>query len=111
MINYISIARGGDLPGMANPGEVVSVPVTTKTELALWRKFNKLNKIYLEAASLFVAGNTKSHQKIFDAASEAFYAAHRELGAHYGDEWSKWHARTRWVTVQRSSVVNRGLPA
>ena len=97
MPDYIAVGRSGDLPAMA--GHEVTMPITTKKTLRLWRNFNRLSKIFHTAFALHTlyGAPKKECQELSHHALLAFYAASRELGACYGEEWTKWHSRTIWV--------------
>ena len=96
MKKYVAIARTGDIAGMANKGEIITLPIEGKAELAQWRKFNRAGKIYQEAASYNVDSGYEA-QALFDAAGDIYYAEHQKMYDIYPEEWSKWHARTGWV--------------
>ncbi len=106
-IHYIAIARSGDLPGMA--GHTVTMPVTTKKALRLWRNFNRLHNIFHVAFSCrWLYGAPKKECEILQRnALDAFFAASRELGEYYGEEWTKWHARTDWVVKPNKKGFNQ----
>jgi hypothetical protein len=98
-LDYIAIAREGDIPGMTNPGEPpATFPVTTNEELKMWRDFNRANKDYLEHCDLSVRAGCKGPRRLFDKARTAFYDAYEALQQYYGENvFSKWHGRTTWV--------------
>ena len=104
-INYIAIARSGDLIGMAGKDEAPDTfAITTKAELKLWRTFNRANRVYLEACSDFVFAGCPEDSRAVDGASDAFSDASQALRDYLGDDvWSKWHARTRWVAKKVSN--------
>ena len=102
-MTYIAIAKSGDLVGMANKGEIVSIDVGSAGELRAWRKFNKVNKIYLAAASFNVESNFSDvASALFWAASEVFCETSAKMREIYGEEvWNKWAARTTWVVKKK----------
>ena len=98
-LDYIAIARSGDIPGMTNPGEPPETfNITTKEELTLWRVFNRTSKDYVEMCDLVVRASCKGPSRLLNKARTAFYDANEALQNYYGENvFSKWHGRTTWV--------------
>jgi hypothetical protein len=98
-VNYIAIAREGDIPAMTNPGEPPETfDITTKEELTLWRAFNRTRKDYQELCSLSVWAGCRGPRRLLNKSRTAFYDAYEAIQNYYGEEvFSKWHARTTWV--------------
>ena len=102
-MSYIAIAKSGDLVGMANKGEIVSMEIGSPYTLKAFKAFNRINKIYNELAMINCdAGFSDETSDAFFAVSKLFSAASEKLRAIYGeDEWSKWAARTSWIIKKK----------
>mgnify|MGYP003634622535 CR=1 FL=1 len=97
-ITHIAIARSGDIVGMSNPGEVETFDISDSVTFKAWRAFNRLNKQYHAAMSVFLNSGGKESHTVPEGVREDFYNAYGDMQALYGEDgFSKWHARTTWV--------------
>tara|TARA_R110000823_G_C15851509_1_gene492210 strand:+ start:315 stop:665 length:351 start_codon:yes stop_codon:yes gene_type:complete len=107
-INYLAIAKTGDIPGMAGPDKTITFRITTKDELKIWRTFNRVNRLYRLAlgnwtAAVLSGENDEVKSRLNSAChvirQKVFIPAALKLRAHLGGEdvWSKYHINTTWI--------------
>ena len=104
-INYLAIAKTGDIPGMAGPGKTITFRITTKDELKIWRTFNRVNRLYRLALGNWTAAILSGDdplpwlQACQVIRQKVFIPAAFKLREHLGGEdvWSKYHINTTWV--------------